>query len=533
MNGIAKRRVAAAVLCAIMVSTLLVLAVPAGASACGYNKWYLPEGYTGGNFDTYILVQNPNDCEAKVKVTFLTDTGVTEPAEYEVAATSRFTIKVDDIPGLEDANVSTIVEQVEGAGIVVERAMYFNYENGKAGGSNSIGANQTSPMWFLAEGYTGEQFDTYILVMNPNEQKVKFKAKFITPPVAGAGGQTQPNYIVKEYEVDPMRRFTIHVDEIPGLEDTEVSTEIMTMPSGTGGECAPGVVAERAMYFSYFGINGGHASIGAPAPSNIWYLPEGRTAGEYDTYITVMNPNPTRTHVKATFMVPVNGAGGGREIRPYNPEPEPKPTPEPTPEPDPVPNKTIVKDYVLEPLERFTISLDKVEGLEAIDVATMVESWAEPAEGGRAAKNEGNPVVVERSMYFARGNNGDGHNTIGATLKREYWLLAEGYTAEKFDTWVLLMNPNEAAVKVRITYMKPEGEPIVKDYEVLGMSRMTIPVDEIPGLEATEVSAKIQAMGWVSGRNASCEYGIVAERAMYFEYNGIVGGHCSLGVGEY
>jgi hypothetical protein len=71
MNGIAKRRVAAAVLCAIMVSTLLVLAVPAGASACGYNKWYLPEGYTGGNFDTYILVQNPNDCEAKVKVTFL------------------------------------------------------------------------------------------------------------------------------------------------------------------------------------------------------------------------------------------------------------------------------------------------------------------------------------------------------------------------------------------------------------------------------------------------------------------------------
>ncbi len=26
--------------------------------------------------------------------------------------------------------------------------------------------------------------------------------------------------------------------------------------------------------------------------------------------------------------------------------------------------------------------------------------------------------------------------------------------------------------------------------------------------------------------------GVIAERAMYFEYNGIMGGHCSLGVGE-
>ena len=510
----------AACLSVVMLATLLVMVVPATAGACGYSQWYLPEGYTGGNFDTYILIQNPNDCMAKVGVTFMTDESVTNPRLYKIEPLSRFTIAVDEIPGLEDANVSTIVEQLEGSGIVVERAMYFKYEGGKAGGSDSIGANQTSTRWYLAEGYTGGDFDTYILVMNPTERKAHIKARFITPPKEGAGGNTEPNYIVREYDVEAMRRLTIHVDEISGLEDTDVSTEIISEAGGTGEESAPGVVAERAMYFSYFGIDGGHCSIGAPAASNLWYLPEGRTAGEYDTYVLVMNPNSTRTHVKATFMVPSNGAGGGREMKPHEPDPAP----------DPEPNKVITKEFVLEPLERYTIEVDKLEGLEATDVATQIESWAETGSG---ISNESSPVVVERAMYFVRGNDGDGHNTIGSTMKREYWLMAEGYTAGGFDTWILIMNPNEPPVKVRVTFMKPEGDPMVKDYEILGKSRLTVPVDEIEGLEATEVSAKIQVLGTVTGRAAACEYGIIAERAMYFEYNGIVGGHCSIGVGEY
>lgn len=515
----------AACLSAAMLATLVVLVLPAAAGACGYSKWYLPEGYTGGNFDTYILIQNPNDCEAKVGVTFLTDVGATDPREYRVPPLSRFTIAVDEIKGLEDANVSTIVEQLEGCGIVVERAMYFNYADGKAGGSNSIGANQLSTQWYLAEGYTGDDFDTYILVMNPNEEPAYVKARFITPPRKEAGGThaTEPNYVERRYKIEPMRRFTIHVDEIPGLEDTEVSTEIFCEPGGSGGEYAPGVVAERAMYFNYFGINGGHCSIGAPAPSNTWYLPEGRTAGEFDTYVLVMNPNYSRTHVKASFLVPRNGAGGGREMRPHDPAPPEKPEP----------NKVITREFVLEPLERFTIRVDGIEGLEATDVATIVESWAE-GSGAGSASNESNPVVVERAMYFTRGNNGDGHNTIGACRKQDYWLLAEGYTAGGFDTWVLLMNPNDEPVRVKAQYMKPEGDPVTREYEVLGKSRMTIKVDDIEGLESTEVSTKLWAEAWAGGgRRADCEFGIIAERAMYFEYNGIVGGHCSLGVGEY
>jgi hypothetical protein len=564
------RKAAAWLVSALMISTLLVVVMPGAAQACGYQTWYLPEGYTGGNFDTYILIQNPNDWDAEAKVRFMTDSSVTDPVKYELGPNSRTTINVDEQPGLEDANVSTMVES--SSGVVVERAMYFNDPaDGKVGGSDSIGANQTSTTWYLAEGYTGQGFDTYVLVMNPNESKAYVKVTYITPVVVGGAGRQMnpydgepevvpeptpeptPNYITKYYEVDPMRRYTIQVDEIPGLEDTDVSFKVESVAPPEDGagrqmnpydgepevepepkpepkpECPVGIVAERAMYFTYHGFLGGHASIGAPQASNIWYLPEGRTAGEYDTFVLVMNPNTVKAHIKASFMVPAD-SGTGRRMNPYDNEPEVEP--EPAPEDKTEPGKVITREFTLEPMERFTIPLDEIEGLEATDVSTMIESWGEESAcgvgGGGCA-----PVVVERAMYFARGNSGDGHNSIGAYEKMEYWLLAEGYTAGGFDTWVLVQNPNAIEVTIKVTFMKPEGEPIVKEYKLAATSRLTIPVDEIEGLQSTEVSTKIQVLGAVEcERSATCENGVVAERAMYFEYKGIVGGHGSLGVGE-
>lgn len=523
------------ILAILLVSTLIIVLGPVTAGACGFQNWYLPEGYTGGNFDTYILVQNPQSSEAEASLRFLTEESVTDPLKLELEPCSRTTVMIDEQPGLEDASVSTMVQADRG--VVVERAMYFTYEGDRAGGSNSIGANQTSNYWYLAEGYTGGGFDTYVLVMNPNRVPVDVTAEFITPKGDGTGRTADPHepdpdpapesdYISRSYTIEPMRRLTIHVDEIPGLEDAEVSTVVRSVSSGSGGEEeARGVVAERAVYFDYFGIDGGHCSIGAPGTSNTWYLPEGRTAGEFDTYVLVMNPNACRTGVRATFMVESEGAG--RTADPHDPEPDP--APEPEPDPDPLPDELVTREYVLEPYERFTIAVDDIPGLPEGDVATMVESCAPSADGESGSGRH--PVVVERAVYFTRGDDGDGHNTVGATTKHEYWLLAEGYTAGSFDTWVLIQNPNSYEVLVEATFMTPEGDPIEKEYVVAAGSRRTILVDDIPGLQSTEVSTKLQVLR-PEEYEADCSYGIIAERAMYFEYNGVMGGHCSLGVGE-
>lgn len=505
--------------------------MPQGGRACGYTTWYLPEGYTGGNFDTYILIQNPSSSEAEASLKFLTDSSVTEPLKKTLPPNSRTTVKVDDVPGLSNAYVSTIVEAT--GGIIVERAMYFDYEGGRAGGHDSIGANSTSRVWYLAEGYTGGSFDTYVLVMNPSEtQTAHIKVKFIKNEKTGSSDRemnptdTDPEevpYIERKYDIPPMRRFTILVDAIPGLENTEVSTIVYSVAAedagGTSDE-VPGVVAERAMYFDYGGIDGGSCSIGSPCASSTWYMPEGRTSSPYDTYILVMNPNSVPVNVKATFMI------SGMEAAV-----EDEPATDPEDEGDEDLGTTVVKNYELDPYQRFTIDVDKVPGLESTDVSTMIESSAVTEDSGESGAG-GYYVVAERAMYFSNGIDGDGHNSIGATGEKGYWMMAEGYTGGEFDTWILIQNPNDTEVEVKATYMKNDGsDPIVEKYTVSPKSRYTIKVDDIEGLSDAEVSTKLEVIE-SAAYAAECENGIIAERAMYFVYNGIAGGHCSLGLGE-
>jgi hypothetical protein len=72
-------------------------------------------------------------------------------------------------------------------------------------------------------------------------------------------------------KLQPHSRFTIHVDEQPGLDNAEVSTMVQVQGDGS-------VIAERAMYFVYNGIwSDGHDAAGVSEPSTIWYFAEGYT----------------------------------------------------------------------------------------------------------------------------------------------------------------------------------------------------------------------------------------------------------------
>jgi hypothetical protein len=74
---------------------------------------------------------------------------------------------------------------------------------------------------------------------------------------------------------------------------------------------------------------------------------------------------------------------------------------------------------------------------------------------------------------------------------------------------------------VQVRYILPSGPPIVLSYDVAPHSRRTIPVNNEPGLSATDVSAAIHS-----------NVPIIAERAMYFSRPGqpFAGGHESAGV---
>jgi SpoIID/LytB domain protein len=325
-------------------------------------QWFLAEGYCGGDFESWILLQNPQTEAANVHVRYFGNRGVLEEQDYRVEGRSRFTIHADAIPGLEVAEFSA--EITSDLPVAVERAMYFGAGD-RGGGSCSPPVAETALQWYFAEGYTGGLFDTWLLVMNPDgERSAEVTATFMLP-----GGKNEEHKI----KVPPLSRGTIHVDDLPGLESTDVSALITSdVP----------VAAERAMYFNYYGRRGGHDSAGVTAASNEWYFAEGCTNANFDTWILLQNPGEEARSVRLTFML---GDGSTRG-----------------------------KDVSVPARSRYTVKVNQVEGMEATDFATQVE-----ADG---------PVVAERSMYFNYRSRDGGSNSFGVEEPSPQWYFAEGYT---------------------------------------------------------------------------------------------------------
>jgi hypothetical protein len=99
------------------------------------------------------------------------------------------------------------------------------------------------------------------------------------------------------------------------------------------------------------------------------------------------------------------------------------------------------------------------------------------------------------------------------------------------------MNPYDFKQKLTFTYMTPSRDPIEEIYEIDAMTRKTIKVDDVPGLEAMDVSTRVSASA-ADMAAAHCG-GVVVERAMYFTYvdpldgSRKAGGSCSIGYGSW
>jgi len=94
--------------------------------------WYLAEGSTQGGFETWVLVQNPNDTPAQVKLTFMTEEGPADGPTATLAPNSRFSWPAGE--WVTSFHVSTKVES--NLPVVAERAVYWG---DRTGGHDSIG----------------------------------------------------------------------------------------------------------------------------------------------------------------------------------------------------------------------------------------------------------------------------------------------------------------------------------------------------------------------------------------------------------
>jgi hypothetical protein len=205
-----------------------------------------------------------------------------------------------------------------------------------------------------------------------------------------------------------------------------------------------------------------------------------------------------------------------------------KPDPSPAP---PAPDSAIISGQFLGQNGRRTVTpmlrlYDRASGASTFQFPPRLwpEAFQLPDQAFSTLVESDKPLAVERTLTWG-GGMGAGYGShaeravSGPALT---WHFAEGATHGAFDLFYLLQNPGSTPATATITYLLPAPRaPIVRAYALLPNSRRTIYVDQEPGLEATDVSARIDAT-----------QPIFAERAMYMSTPGqtFAGGTASAGI---
>ncbi|MBC7231291.1 MAG: beta-galactosidase [Actinobacteria bacterium] len=216
-----------------------------GATSTG-RRFLFAEGSTREDFEEWITLQNPNPFPIEVSALYVFGPGQGEPLgrTYRVEGGRRSTIFVPAEVG-QDRDVS--VELTSGDGFLAERPVYFSYggagADGWEGGHCVIGAGVGADEWRFAEGYTGEGFHNWLCVLNPGGEEAVVEVAYLTQEE----GALEPRTL----NVPPRSRATLFVNQHAGA-GYQLSCRLRVL-------AGPAVVAERPMYFSHDGRDGGHA----------------------------------------------------------------------------------------------------------------------------------------------------------------------------------------------------------------------------------------------------------------------------------
>jgi autotransporter-associated beta strand protein len=399
-------------------------------------EYHLSEGATGGFFDTDLLVANPSLGVAPIEVRLMKPDGSFDTYSYNVASRSRMTIRVDEIPGFENTEVSMVVKSTSWVPLIVERTMRWDPSGYGAHTEKAVGG--PSRTWYFAEGSQGF-FSTYLLLANPNNAANSATVQFL---------RENNTPIVRTYQLEPNARFTVDAGADPDLVNQSFG---MTVRFDLPG------VAERSMYFGGDPLwKAGHESAGVSEPSATWFLAEGATGAYFETFLLLANPNEADAEVTVTFL-PDTGV-------------------------------PITKPKTVPASGRLTINIEAEDpALANAAVATRMTStqpivveraqyWPDPAPRWHEA-----------------------HNSFGVTEAGPSWGLAEGRVGgpEEYQTYILIANPGDAETDVTLTFLREGGKPsFMKTFTVPATSRFNVttgPGSMVPELQDERFGVRVDA----------------------------------------
>ncbi len=293
--------------------------VPATGGSSGRTSWYFAEGFTGGNaaiaFETFVLIGNDNDQPATITATFFRDAGAPVTRTYSVLPRSRFNIWTDQERDDDDTLLlpaTAFSVRIDSTiPIVAERAVYWGTPSASdpttptfpwKEGHVVAGIEQPEPRWAFAEGRQGEdgsggRYDSFFLVVNPNQVDIQVRAIFATEDGTGVAttvtvpANTRANIwpaagLSPDFDLLQGRRFAAFLESV-------------------GGQA---FVAERAMYWNDY--VGGHANAGTPW-NGAFTTPAQKPA---DVKVTTMSPTSGRLSGGTVVTIAGQNFGAGAQV---------------------------------------------------------------------------------------------------------------------------------------------------------------------------------------------------------------------------
>jgi hypothetical protein len=197
---------------------------------------------------------------------------------------------VDQVPGVESEEISTLITSKD-LPIVVERAMYSQGDSWWSAGHRAAGTDAPGTSFEIAEGYTGHDFDTFLLLGNPTQQTAEVEVQYL--------GE-QGLLLVRTYEVPPTSRRTLWVN----YEDP--STAGVAMSFRTRSVNGVPYLVERAMWWAATPEGAwveSHTSNEVGAAARKWAVAEGEAGGTTSaaTFLLVANKSSTAGTVNVTL----------------------------------------------------------------------------------------------------------------------------------------------------------------------------------------------------------------------------------------
>jgi hypothetical protein len=369
--------------------------VAAPASALS-STWYCAggSGQADSAFLSFVTVANPGEETITGTVTVMPDQGDPKTVPLSVKPFASAGVAVGDVVGA--AYAAALVE-LDGGQAVVEHSI-----SSRAGLATSPCASAASPRWYFAEGATARDATLALALYNPFPDDAIVDMAFSTDE-----GRAEPADF--QGVVVPAGRLVVKDIGEHVRRREAVATEVVAR-SGR-------LVADQLQVRTAPGVAGVSLRLGAPAPADVWYFPDGYAADGLTEQYTVFNPGDREALVDVEVTLDEGAA------EPF--------------------------ELSVPPRERVTVVSNNEERMpKGVGHSAVVRSI------------NGVPVVAERSVAAAPPSDRLGREDIrGARRPARRWAFAVGSASPSRDQWIVVHNPGAVDAVLDIVGLA-DGQPL-------------------------------------------------------------------------